>query len=101
MDNLPMDVVKIILSYDKRFVIRKGKILQINRIQQTDERYELLCLIPEKEYDTNSGLTYVYMTITDKKDYFLTYKDYQIQLQTFEYSNNTVYGIDGYTYDII
>jgi hypothetical protein len=40
--NLPLDIVKHILSYDRRFIIRDGNILQINQIQQNDPRRTLL-----------------------------------------------------------
>jgi hypothetical protein len=35
---LPMDVVMKILSYDRRYVIRNGKIIEIKKLDQ--ERYE-------------------------------------------------------------
>lgn len=38
------------------------------------------------------------MRITNDKDYFLTYKNFEIQLQIFRYGNNTVYFLEGYTY---
>jgi len=102
MNKLPMDIVKYILQYDKRFVIRKGEILQINRIPNIDEIYSILYSIPEKEYEPFNDVTFVYMHISDTKEYFLTYKDYKIQLQTFEYSDTDIITrIDGSTYDII
>jgi len=45
-ENLPMDLVKQCLSYDRRFVIRRGCIYQINKIPKTDKRYAILEKIP-------------------------------------------------------
>lgn len=47
MNYLPLDIVNYILSFDRRFVIRKGKILQIKKIEKNDSRYDLLLKIPQ------------------------------------------------------
>jgi hypothetical protein len=82
--NIPFEIVKHILSYDKRIVIRNEKIIQINSIlinfNRNDKRYELLLYIPLKEYNTINNITYLYLTITNDKDYFITYKNYEIQI---------------------
>lgn len=108
MDQIPLDIVKHILSYDIRFVIRDGKIIQINKISENDERYEMLYRIPMKEsdphqnQDNNRPDSWVYLSINDDKDYFLSYTNYEIQLQTFDYSNpNIVRFIEGHKYLII
>ena len=44
---LPMDLVKCCLSYDKRYVIRKGQIITINKISPEDDRYKILQSIPK------------------------------------------------------
>lgn len=44
--NLPMDLVKQCLSYDRRFVVRHGCIYQINKISRSDERYAILEKMP-------------------------------------------------------
>uniref|UniRef100_A0A6C0BC45 Uncharacterized protein n=1 Tax=viral metagenome TaxID=1070528 RepID=A0A6C0BC45_9ZZZZ len=51
LQQLPMDLVKHCLSYDKRFVIRKGCIIQINRLCKNDIRYSILKKIPIIEYN--------------------------------------------------
>ena len=109
MDQIPLDIVKHILSYDIRFVIRDGKIIQINKISENDERYEMLYRIPMKEYDqdnddqnNNRPDSWVYLSINDDKDYFLSYTNYEIQLQTFDYSSgNCVRFIEGHKHFII
>jgi hypothetical protein len=40
--NLPYNVVLHILQYDRRFVIKNGKIIKINKIPLEDYRYNLL-----------------------------------------------------------
>ena len=45
--SLPMDLVKGCLSYDKRYVIRHGKIITINKISPDDGRYKILQSIPK------------------------------------------------------
>jgi hypothetical protein len=88
MDNIPLEIVKHILSYDKRFVIRNGKIIQINRIDHNDKRYQLLMKLPVKEYYPINNITYLYLSINDEKDFFITYKDYEIQIQILLYKNS-------------
>jgi hypothetical protein len=39
---LPYNIVLYILQYDRRFVIKNGKIIVINKIQIEDYRYNLL-----------------------------------------------------------
>ena len=68
----------------------------IKKIDKKDKRYDILSTIPPKEYDPSDGVTFVYMRISSDKDYFLTYLNFQIQLQTFAYVNETIYGIDGH-----
>ena len=73
--------------YDKRLFIPYNK---------KNIRYEILLNIPPKEYDPNDGVTFVYMDINQNKDYFLTYSNFEIQLQTFFYQNNVIHGIDAH-----
>jgi hypothetical protein len=44
---IPMDVVRNILDYDNRFVFRGKEIIQINKIDKNDERYNILSSIPK------------------------------------------------------
>jgi hypothetical protein len=93
---LPLDIIKYeILPYDKNFIIRKGEIIAI--IPKDDTRYDLLSRIPPKEVSKN-GVIFVYLTINDEKDYFIVYKDFEIQIQTLGYDtdNNSVDFIDGH-----
>lgn len=89
--HLPQELVDIIKDYAFH---------TIKKIPKTDERYAMLSTIPPKEYDPSDGVTFVYMSISSDKDYFLTYLNYKIQLQTFAYVNDSIYGIDGHTVTI-
>lgn len=40
--NLPLDIIKNILLYDKRFIIRDKKIILISKISKNDKRYKIL-----------------------------------------------------------
>ena len=51
LSSIPMDIVINILRYDNRFVIRGNVIIQINKIDKNDERYNILSRIPK----INSG----------------------------------------------
>jgi len=85
---LPRELIDVVKEYAFR---------SIKKIPKEDERYDLLLRIPPKEYDELTDLTFVYLDIHQKKDYFLTYRNYEIQLQTFMYGDDgdpTVYGVD-------
>jgi hypothetical protein len=69
MENFPLEIVKHIISYDKRFIIRHGKIIQINQIDKNDKRYNLLLNIPEKEYC--GGCTYIYIKINENTYFYM------------------------------
>jgi len=57
--NLPIDIKKYILLYDKHFIIRKGKLFSI--IPKTDYRYKLLNFITcIPNYIKKYNNTYVY-----------------------------------------
>jgi len=45
--NLPMEIIKNVLTFHKNFVIRKGEIIVIKKISQCDPRYEMLLKKPE------------------------------------------------------
>ena len=47
LSSIPMDIVINILRYDNRFVIRGNEIIQINKIDKNDERYNILSRIPK------------------------------------------------------
>ena len=99
MNQLPLDIIKYLLPYDKRFVVRKGQIIQINQIPKHDKRYELLASIPQKEYIADENLTFVYLDINENKDFYLTYCDNEIQLQSLLYIGNChIKQLDAYRY---
>ena len=76
-------------------VIKEYAFHTIKKIPRNEERYDILRTISFKEYDPEDGVSYVYMRINSEKDYFLTYSNFKIQLQTLVYGdNNTIYGID-------
>lgn len=85
---LPKELVEIIKDYAFR---------TIKKIPRNDERYNLLLTIPDKEYDDADDVTFVYMSINTHKDYFLTYHDFEIQLQVFLYRGSLVCGIEGHS----
>ena len=86
MNNLPFDIIKSILTYDNRFVIRKGKIILIKKIEKNDERYNLLLKMPEKEYC--GGCIYIYMKINQNTDLYMSYCDYEIYLHKVTYGKS-------------
>lgn len=81
-------------------VIKEYAFHTIKKIPRNDERYDVLRTIPHKEYDSTDGVTFVYMQINAEKDYFLTYSNFEIQLQTLGYGDDNVYGIDGHSFMI-
>jgi hypothetical protein len=78
---LPREIIHLIQDYAFR---------QIKKISENDCRYDLLLTIPTKEYYPDEFEPYVYITITDCKDYFIVYTDYQLQLHTYEYGDDDV-----------
>ena len=84
---LPKEVIDIVKDYTFH---------KIKKIPENDERYHILLTIPFKEYDRTDDSTYVYLTISEEKDYFLVYINFQIQLQTLLYTDdNVVHFIEG------
>ena len=85
--NLPIEIIDIIKDY----IFHK-----IKKLPENDKRYQILLTIPFKEYDPIDDTIYVYLTISKEKDYFLVYKNFQIQLLTLRYGvDNVVYFVDG------
>lgn len=85
--NLPKEIIDVV----KEYVFHK-----IKQIPENDDRYQMLLTIPVKEYDPMDNSIYIYLHISEEKDYFLVYRDYKIYLQTFGYrNNNTIYFIEG------
>ena len=74
LTNIPLDIVNYILSYDNRFVIRKGKIILIGKINKN--LYNFL---------DNKPLIYSSFNVNQNMHYFrsiLLFDNYEI-----EYSN--------------
>ena len=88
MEILPIEIVKHIISYDKRFIIRKGKIIQINPIDKNDKRYNLLESIKQKQYNINDNSSSVYLNINSFKDFYIYYCDNKIELITLMIDEN-------------
>lgn len=63
--NLPNDMIFEILSFDDRFILRRGKLM--NRIPKNDKRYKLLSKIPQKKYNSYNNTNYVTIYINEKK----------------------------------
>ena len=63
---LPLDTVKYCLSYDNRFLIRKGEIVQ--RIPKDDMRYKVLIEKPFIWYRTDKLGSNVYASYLDGKN---------------------------------
>ena len=98
--NLPLEIIHHVLTFDRRFVLRNGKLEQINLISKEDKRYDMLREIPSKVFDPNDGTTYVYLNIDDEKDIYIVHvPNYNcIQYQILGYDENIVYHIDGHTH---
>ena len=79
---------------------------QINRIDPLDAKWDALQNIPEKEYDTIDGVTFVYISINGtNKEFYITYSQYDdnicdFQIQTFMNDDvkNLVWGLEGHAY---
>ena len=82
----PKDINDII----KEYIFHKIKKIPIN-----DERYLILKTIPMKEYDYYDNTIYVYLNISEEKDYFIVYKNFEIQIQILGYYEERVYFIEG------
>jgi hypothetical protein len=79
--NLPKELIDIVKNYTFH---------EIKKIPENDERYKILLTIPIKEYDPTDNSVCVYLYISEEKDYSLVYINYQIQLQTFLYTDDNV-----------
>ena len=58
--NLPMDLIKNILTFNANFVIRRGDIMTIKKIPKNDIRYEML--IKKPEINANPCITRNYIS---------------------------------------
>jgi hypothetical protein len=84
---LPKEVIDVVKDY----IFHK-----IKKIPEYDIRYTILLTIPMKEYDPTDDTNYVYLNISEEKDYFLVHTNHNIQLQTLCYGDNdVVYLLEG------
>ena len=81
---IPLDIIKLILSYDKRFVIRHGEIIQINPLKSIMETYYTLTQIPRKQYWRmhEYEITFVFLQITEKKEYYISVINNKLEVST-------------------
>lgn len=79
---LPMDIIKLILSYDKRFVIRNGKIIQINSLKNIAETYYNITQIPRKQHWDMHELTFVFLPINQTKEYYISVINNELVIST-------------------
>lgn len=84
--NLPKEMIDIIKDYT---------FYKIKKIPENDTRYQILLKIPLKKYDDMDDTMFVYLSINDEKDYFLVYRNCEIQIQTLRYDDNVVYFVNG------
>jgi hypothetical protein len=61
----------------------------VAKIDANDWRYEVLSNIPQKEYDEDNTI-FVYLWISDDKDYYLVNTGTELQIQTLVYFGNTI-----------
>ena len=87
-DKLPIELVNEILTYDNRFVLRNGKIIEIKRIPKTDPRYKMLLQIPRLNFHSIHGISYIYLPITKNKDYFISYSKKIIKIITLMHKHS-------------
>lgn len=81
--------------------IKRDVSQNIQKIPKNDYRYDILHQMEMKQYDPNDGVTYVYLNINDEKDYYITYDNYEIQIQVLEYYDDCVYQVSGNVYMIV
>jgi hypothetical protein len=85
--SLPKEIIDIVKDYTFH---------RIKKISENDVRYDILLDIPYKEYNYTHDISFVYLSITHEKDYYLVYKNFEIQIQTLKYVNdNEVQFLDG------
>jgi hypothetical protein len=72
---LPFDIIKHILGFDKRFIIKGDNITNIGKINRYDKRYKILLKIPKKIYDKDDidSIAYVFLKINKEKCYCIIY----------------------------
>lgn len=89
---LPTEIINHILTYDRRFILRDRKLVQINRI----------CIpeldIPPKEFDLDYLYVSVYLPITVNKFYYFQCYGEELRLYKMESEEEDNMTIDEYVY---
>ena len=88
--NLPSDIIKYILLFDNRFSLIKGKVRLINKIMKNDKRYKMLNSIPliVLSNDVYSKISFVYLPINERNEFYLFFKENIIVLEKITYSSS-------------
>jgi hypothetical protein len=92
MKEVPLEILKHILSYNN-CIIRKGEIIQINKIDKNDCRYEILEKI--KHIMPMGNFWNVYLKINENKDYHIIKNNDLILIYTLYYNDDEY---DDYNY---
>jgi hypothetical protein len=90
----PAQVVRANTTIDMFLPVYKEVLPLANRIREDDYRYALLKTIPEKEHDSRDDTEYVYLQITDDKDYFITVEIRDANLNNHNYLEYPEYDFD-------
>jgi hypothetical protein len=103
MNLLSLDLVHGILMYDRRFIIREKKLVEIGKINL--KKYKLLLDIPKKEIIEDNILE-VLLKIKDSVNYFCLMStdynnEYAIELQKLSFYDGKTYFIDSIIHDIV
>ena len=65
---LPMDVVYYILLFDRRFIMRNGKLLEIKKIPKNDTRYSILSKKPEIRFHKHHFIRFSFAYLRNRKN---------------------------------
>jgi len=94
---LPLEIVKHILSFDKRFVIRKnGKIVYINKLLLNDKRYSILRNISLIKREPYTNISYLILNICYRKEYYIIYHNNCYVINVMYYDEDSVFPISQY-----
>jgi len=83
-NTIPMDIARNILDYD--FVLRGKEIIQINKIDKNDERYNILSCIPKIKCIPNVDYWLDLPIPNTKRQYFIQYDMFNNRISYFSSS---------------
>lgn len=88
---LPDEIIREILVYDRRFIWRENRLIFISRFPKKDERYSLLKKIPRK-WNLSENTWSVILCLENKKRFVLGYRnvvnnEWQYFFSTFSYDS--------------